>query len=364
MKKRIGIAALVIGVLIALVAFVSPTAPPVVSSPPPVAVATPSTNLPVPVVAVATVPTNPPVAPPPPAPVETNAPETNPPPVVAIVPAPETNPPPVVPVVSIPETNPPPIVIESSGPPVNGVRCSMVRNLLTDVFTNNLTDSSEAFYRIRAGYEYANLNGHQGTWWAGAKFYFRPQSWRDGLKEGTNVFASLLVPDFYAEIDHSAIPFTPTGGATVLADGVQVQAGFFWPWLNWRVKPAAGSDASELNFSIGPTAVGGVEEATSVSDFTMHWTRYGGVRLAASPDAFVEFTVGRSDDLGGFRRQLVGEIPIYRKARSDFRYVVRGLWNTSSSQNADIYEVALLVEFPFEALEHPSSFRDLIPFIK
>jgi hypothetical protein len=96
----------------------------------------------------------------------------------------------------------------------------------------------------------------------------------------------------------------------------------------------------------------------------LNWFGYGGVRLAASPDAFVEYTVGENEDMTGPHQQVVGEIPIYRKAGSDFRYVVRGLWNTSASQSKDIYEVAVMVEFPFEAIEHPSSFRDLIPFTK
>jgi predicted N-acyltransferase len=78
----------------------------------------------------------------------------------------------------------------------------------------------------------------------------------------------------------------------------------------------------------------------------------------------VEFTAGKNEGLNGLRDQVLGEIPIYRKARSDFRYVLRGVWNDASSQNGRFFEAAVLVEFPFEALEHPSSFRDLIPFIK
>jgi hypothetical protein len=366
MKKRIGIAALVVGVLIALAVFVHPPASSSVSSPQPVVVETPATNVPVATAAVASVPTNPAPVTPVPAPavsVETNAPETNPPPVAPVVPAPETNPAPAAPVVSIPATNPP-AAAEISASPTNRTSCSMVRNLLTDSFTNNLTDNQEIFYRFRAGYERADFGNAKNTWFLGAKFYYRPQSWRDGLKDGTNFFESLLVPDTLGEIEHTAIEITSDSGSPTTEDGVRIGAGFFWPWLDWRSKAADDRPDGELQFSLGPTVNGGVEENTTGSDPDMNWFDYGGVRLAASPDAFVEYTVGRNGDLTGLRRQLVGEIPIYRKARSDFRYVLRGVWNTSSSQNGNFFEAAVLVEFPFEALEHPSSFRDLIPFIK
>jgi hypothetical protein len=364
MKKRIGIAALVVGVLIALVVFVHPPAPPSVSSPPSV-VAIPATNPPVATVAVAPVLTNPPAVLPvliPAASVETNAPETNPPPAAPVVPAPETNIISAAPVVSIPATNPPPAA-EISTSPTNWPSCSMVRNLLTDTFTNNLTDNQEWFYRFRAGYERANFGNDKNTWFLGAKFYYRPQSWRDELKDGTNFIGSLLIPDTLAEIEHTAIEITSDSGRPTTEDGVRIGAGLFWPWLNWLSK-ATDCPSGELQFSVGPTMNGGVEENTTGSDPDMNWFYYGGVRLAASPDAFVEFTVGKNGDLAGLRRQIIGEIPIYRKARSDFRYVLRGVWNTSSPQNGNFFEAAVLVEFPFEALEHPSSFRDLIPFIK
>ena len=344
MKRRIGIAALVAGALVALAVFVSPSAP--------VAIAD-----------VASVPTNPPAVPPAPAPAETSAPETNLPPAAPIVTMPETNAVPAAPVVLIPDANPAPAAVEISGAPVNGVRCSMVRNLLTDTFTNNLTDNREWFYRFRAGYEMADFGNAKSTWYLGAKLYGRPQSWRDELRAGTNFIGSLLIPDTMAGVEHSAIEITDDSGNRATEEGVKVSAGFFWPWLDWRSEEAD-CPSGGLQFSLGPTVNGGVEENTTGSDPDMACFYYGGVRLSASPDAFVEFTVGRNGDLTGLRRQLVGEIPIYRKARSDFRYVLRGVWNTSTSQNGNFFEAAVLVEFPFEALEHPSSFRDLIPFIK
>ena len=240
----------------------------------------------------------------------------------------------------------------------------MVRNLLTDSFTNNLTDNQEFFYRFRAGYERADFGNSKSTWLLGANFYYRPQSWRDELKAGTNLFAALLVPDTFGEINHSTVEATDDFGKDTTTEGVRVEAGFFWPWLDWKSKPPADCPSGEIVLSLGPVVSAGVDQPVTGADPDIETTIYGGARLSASPDAFVQYTVGRDGGLQGLRRQLLGEIPIYRKSRSDFRYVLRGMWNTAPSQNHDILEVAVLVEFPFEALEHPSSFRDLIPFIK
>ena len=378
MKKRFGIAILVVGVIALLGVWMSPTkTPPPSPAPPPVAVAPapitptniPATNVvppaPAPTnVAVVSVPTN--------APVETNSPDTNPPPAVPIVVAPpETNAIPPAPVITnAPDTNPPPVVETFSASPTNSASttnvysCSMVRNLLTGSFTNNLTDNQEWFYRFRAGYERAAFGNAKNTWLLGIKLYYSPQSWRDDLEAGTNLFASLLVPDSFAVVEHAAIETLSDSGNPTTEDGVRVGVGFFWPWMNWYSKAPDDCPDGDLQFSLGPTVNGGVEESTTGPDMDMNWYGYGGVRLAASPDAFVEYTAGENGGLTGLHQQVVGEIPIYRKARSDFRYVLRGLWNTSVTQNKNIYEVAVMVEFPFEAIEHPSNFRDLIPFIK
>jgi hypothetical protein len=360
MKKRFGIAILVLGICSLLAYWISrPATPPPAPTPPP-----PPAEAPLPVVApVSNAPvvvppdTNPPAAPVPPPPVE-----TNPPPVV--VPPPDTNPPPAAPVVVAPETNPPATVIASAGPPVNGVHCSMVRNLLTDSFTNNLTDNQDLFYRFRAGYERGSFGNVKNTWYLGAKLYYRPQAWRDELKDNTNRIAALLIPDIFSTVEHASIETVDDSGNPVALDGVRVGVGMFWPWLNWHSKAPDNCPDGDLKLSAGPTVNGGVEENTTGSDPDLNWFGYGGVRLAFSPDAFVEYTVGTKEEIRGFHQQVVGELPIYRKGRSDFRYVVRGLWNTSVAQPRDIYEVAIMVEFPFEALEHPSNFRDLIPFIK
>jgi hypothetical protein len=372
MKKRFGIAILVVGVIALLGFWMSPTkTPPPSPAPQPVAEAPatitptniPATNVvpptPAPTnVAVVPVPTN--------APVVTNSPDTNPPPATPIVVAtPETNSIPVAPVVTnVPDTNPPPVVETFSASPTNAYSCSMVRNLLTDSFTNNLTDNQEWFYRFRAGYERADFGNAKNTWLLGIKLYYRPQSWRDDLKTGTNLIASLLIPDSFAVVEHAAIESLSDSGNPTTEDGVRVGVGFFWPWLNWCSKAPDDCPDGNLRFSLGPTVNGGVEESTTGSDMDLNWFGYGGVRLAASPDAFVEYAAGENGGLTGLHQQVVGEFPIYRKARSDFRYVVRGLWNTSATQNRDIYELAVMVEFPFEAIEHPSNFRDLIPFIK
>jgi hypothetical protein len=240
----------------------------------------------------------------------------------------------------------------------------MVRNLLTGSFTNNLTDNQELFYRFRAGYERGDFGNVKNTWYLGVKLYYRPQAWRDELKANTNRIAALLIPDTFASVEHSTVEELNDSGNPTAEEGVRVGVGMFWPWLNWRSKAPDNCPDGDIQFSLGPTVNGGVEEATTGSDPDLDWFGYGGVRLAASPDAFVEYTVGKNESFSGWQRRVEGEIPIYRKARSDFRYVLRGLWETSPSQTRDIYEVAVMVEFPFEALEHPSNFRDLIPFIK
>jgi hypothetical protein len=81
-------------------------------------------------------------------------------------------------------------------------------------------------------------------------------------------------------------------------------------------------------------------------------------------DAYVEYTVGKTDSLPGFRHQITAEFPIYHKAGSDVRWVVRGIWNTDYSSDKDVYGASVLAEFPFDALVHPSKFRDLVPFLK
>jgi hypothetical protein len=359
MKKRFGIAILVVGIFVALAALIaprktpppgSPVSQPVSETPPIIA---PTTNAvaesaPTNVVA-ASAPTNPPAAPVIPAPAATNISEAIPPPATPTNTAPDTS------------TS---SIVTNSAPPAKAASCSVIRNLLTGSFTNNLTDDQEFFYRVRAGFERADYGNTENTWFLGAKFYYRPQSWRDELKDGTNFFASLLVPDTLGGIDHSAIELVPDSGKPAVQEGVHAGVGFFWPWLNWHSKAPADCPDGALQFSIGPTINGGAEDTTSGSDPDLNWYRYGGVRLAASPDAFVEFTIGRNGDLPGVRQQVLGEIPIYRNHNSDFRYVLRGLWNapTSGGNGKSIFEGAILVEFPFEALEHPSKFINLIPF--
>jgi hypothetical protein len=367
MKKRIGIAVLLLGAIVLLAVWVNHTKTPSPTdnsnnsvSPP--AAETPSAIVPATnVVAETPPPTNPPVVPVTPAPVETNIQEP-----VPVVAAPEPNP-----VAAPPETNAvppapvaPAVVAENSVPPTNKPSCSFIRNLLTGSFTNNLTDNQEFFYRVRAGFERADYGNTENTWLLAAKFYYRPQSWRDELKDSTNFLASLLIPDTFGVIDHSAIELVPDSGKPTAEEGVHAGVGFFWPWLNWRSKAPDDCLDGAIQFSFGPTINGGAEDTTSGSDPDLNWSRYGGVRLAASPDAFVEFTIGRNGDLPGGRQQVLGEIPIYRNHNSDFRYVLRGLWNapTSGANGKSIFEAAILVEFPFEALEHPSKFINLIPF--
>jgi hypothetical protein len=361
MKKRIGIAILVLGVFALFAILIAPRK----TSPPPASPAPQPVSETAPAVAPASqpapeaVPTNPPAAPAAPAPVvETNPPEPTPPLAAPTAPAPENN------SVSIPPDNSTPTAVANSTPPAKKNSCSFIRNLLTGSFTNNLTDNQEFFYRVRAGYERAQYGNTESTWLLAAKFYYRPQSWRDELKGSTNFFMSLLVPDTLGVIDHSAIELVPDSGKPTAQEGVHAGIGFFWPWLNWRSKASDDCPDGAIQFSLGPTINGGVEETSSGSDPDLNWYRYGGLRLAASPDAFVEFTIGRNGDLPGVRQQVLGEIPIYRNHNSDFRYVLRGLWNapTSGGNGKSIFEAAILVEFPFEALEHPSKFINLIPF--
>jgi hypothetical protein len=368
MNRKNGIIALLfliglMGLLAVLVNQPKTVAPSPGSNPPPVVEAV-QTNAPVTNVIAELAPTNPPVVQATSLPVETNPPE-----------APETNLPPPAPILSAADTNSAPtnaitnavpetVITPNTTAPSRAAMRSIMGDFLSDSFTNDLTDNQEFFYRFRAGYEHASLGGGRDTWMAGVKFYYRPQSWRDELKEGTNFLGAALVPDALAEIDHSAIPYTPAGGKPTTAGGIRLNAGFYWPWLNWRPGATTNGSPGKIHFTLGPTVAGGLEETFSSADSDVHWTRYGGARLAANPDAFIEYSVGQSGGLPGLRRQVLAEFPLYRKTGSDFRYVVRGLWNSSSSQNNDFFEAAVMVEFPFEALEHPSSFRDLLPFGK
>ncbi|HTA94900.1 MAG TPA: hypothetical protein VK769_02130, partial [Verrucomicrobiae bacterium] len=153
MKKRIGIAALLLGVIVLFAVWVNHAKTPKPSDnssnsvSPPVAETPPAVVPPTNAVAETPLPTNPPVVPATPAPVETNIQEP-----VPVVATPEPNP-----VAAPPETNAVPpapvapvVVAENSVPPANKPSCSFIRNLLTGSFTNNLTDNQEFFYRVRA----------------------------------------------------------------------------------------------------------------------------------------------------------------------------------------------------------------------
>ncbi len=247
-------------------------------------------------------------------------------------------------------------------PPAPPKTYSTTPNLLSD----GTKKDEELFYRMRLGYEHAHFGGSEDTWRLGAKAYYQPQTRRNELKSQTNSWVAALIPDIYAEAGHAAIASTAAGGTPVIGNGVQFDAGAFWPVLAWNNKISWTTNASPrvLHFSFGPTAHAGLQVMTSGAHHDGELSRYGGARLAAGQDAFLEYTAGKTDGLPSLRHQVLAEFPIYQKEDSQLRYVFRGLWNTSSSPGKDILSASLVIEFPFDAVSHPSKFRDLVPFVK
>ncbi len=254
-----------------------------------------------------------------------------------------------------PESNPP-------VPPAETKTYSTTPNLLSD----GTTRDEELFSRARLGYEHAHFGGSKDTWRLGAQIYYQPKTWRNELKGQTNGLVAVLIPDVYADAGHAAVASTSAGGNPVIGDGLQFNAGAFWPWLTWsnNISWMTNGNSHELHLAFGPTAHAGVQVMTSGSQHDAELSRYGGVRLAAGTDAFIEYTVGKTDGLPGLRQQILAEFPIYQKDDSELRYVFRGLWNSPYSHGKDILSASLLIEFPFDAVTHPSKFRDLVPFVK
>ena len=222
------------------------------------------------------------------------------------------------------------------------------------------------FYRMRLGYDRTQFGRPGNTWHMGAQFNVRPQAW---YGQSPSTLETILIPDITAEIGHTGLATTTGSKRTdTSGDGVITDLNLFWPWLNWA---AVDDDASRTNspphkkFSFGPTAYGAFQELTSIDNAHPEWVRYGGLRFMFKHDAYVDYTFGRTDGLPGYRHQVTAEFPIYQKEGSDMRYVVRGFWNTDySSSHDDVYGISVLAEFPFDALVHPSKFRDLVPFLK
>lgn len=252
--------------------------------------------------------------------------------------------------------------IPKTNPPVAPKTYSTTPNLLPDVTAKD----EQRFYRLRLGYEHAHFGGGEDTWRLGANAYFQPQTRRNELKGQTNGWVAALIPDIYAEAGHAAMASTAAAGTPVIGNGVQFDVGAFWPLLQWNNQISWMTNASPrmLHFSLGPTAHAGLQVMTSGTQHDGELSRYGGARLAAGPDAFIEYTAGKTDGLPALRQQVLAEFPIYQKADSELRYVFRGLWNSSYSQGKDILSASLLIEFPFDAVAHPSKFRDLVPFVK
>lgn len=289
--------------------------------------------------------TNPPALPTTPAPSDTKLPDTT------------SAPPPPPPADTQPSDTPPQTIPITDAVQVTGVVTNVteVPNLMDDA---QARADQHVFYRFRLGYDHTQFGRGGDTWHLGAQFNVRPQAW---YGNSPSLMETLLVPDMTAEIGHAGIGTTvnkvPTTG-----DGVRTDLSLFWPWLNWGAGEPTDSLPSRWKVSLGPTAYGAYQQITSIDVSEPDWERYGGVRLMLNHDAFVEYTVGKTDSLPDRRYQLTAEFPIYQRAGSDVRYVVRGMWNSAYNSDKDLWGVSLLVEFPFNTLEHPSKFRDLLPF--
>jgi len=229
-------------------------------------------------------------------------------------------------------------------------------------YTAEMAANRDYSLRFRAGYQHANHGDNNDTVWLSAKFSANGDSWRQ--RAGKNAW---LVPDADAEFSHQDLAKKSTGANAGSAEGVRLEASLFWPWQLWTL--AVGGRTNDfcpyggpLALALGPTVNGGFDElfdGTSPQLFS-----HGGARLTINRDGFIEYTFGGAENLGGVRQQLVGELPLYRSRDGRVRYVVRGVWDHTTGNQADLVQGAFLVEMPLAFLATPSQWNDLIPFRK
>jgi hypothetical protein len=225
------------------------------------------------------------------------------------------------------------------------------KNFYSQDFTTNGCSSPDYYFALRAGYEHAGYGDNSDTWYAGIKFYARPDKLRQ--QAGKNAW---LVPDADAELAHHFLA-KPDGTANPGSDeGLRLRASFYWSWVNWTTKVLARENcacpfAQPLHFAFGPAFTTGFDKSFDGSGF--RFARYGGARLSVNRYAFVQYAFGRTDGFGGHNQELIGELPFYVSRDGQIRGVIRGEWCRGSSGAPDYYQLGAFAEMPLALLLHP-----------
>jgi len=223
-------------------------------------------------------------------------------------------------------------------------------------------NSTNYYFRFRAGYEHINYRDNNDSFTLGVKFYAHGDDLR--ARAGKNGW---LIPDFTAEMSYHLVPKPDLDAHPGTQAGTSVRANFFWPWLHWDLKNAARANAvcplcRPLVLGLGPVGEIGYDRLWNSSDYRL--ARYLGARLTFNRDGFIEYTAGGTDGLAGTRQQLTAELPVYTSRDGEVRYVLRGQWNRAEYVQPDVLSGGLFVEMPFGTLIKPSKWGDLVPFLK
>jgi hypothetical protein len=225
-----------------------------------------------------------------------------------------------------------------------------------------LDEKADYHFSVRAGYLHSGYGNDRDTFYGGLKFYAHPTELR--AKAGK---LGLLVPDATVEISHQPLRRRDDADQPGVGNGVQFRADIYWAWVNWTSKffareNCACSFAKPMNITIGPVATLGFDKTFEGSGF--RFARYGGARLTINRYAFLEYTLGRTDGIGTWSQQFLGEIPFYISHDEQVRYVLRGEWMRGSRREPDFYQVGAFVEMPMGLVFRPREWHSLVPFTK
>jgi hypothetical protein len=226
---------------------------------------------------------------------------------------------------------------------------------------NLFNSSSDYYFAIRGGYEHSGYINDRNAWYAGIKFYARPDDLRARL--GKNAW---LVPDAEVEFSHQVLPRAEHSAKDGLGDGIQLRADAYWNWVHWTTYAFARENspcayACPWTFTLAPLFETGFQKTFEGSAFRSD--RYFGARFAINRYAFVQYVFGRTDGFGRVREEALGELPISISHDSQVRYVLRGEWERGDRNYPSFYEAGVFVEMPLGLLVHPRDWHDLIPFV-
>ena len=282
------------------------------------------------------------------------------------------------------------------------------------------TDVSEdgihqLFRSLRVGYESVEFDDTSSGVWYSLFCYGRMERSRERWEKvvpraedgpidrrSLSYLTLKLIPDYYLEISHSKIPFSDEERKGKLNDGetqddgeaeheaqdevqgiergARLRTGLYWPWGEWKtsapkfVEGFREPSDGKLKISVGPTIWGGVEKEfhnmkVGEKEYYEHdllYHYYGGIRMANTPESFLELTVGESKALEGTRLQLLFEAPLFAVEKPKARVYLRTLWNWSitESDDEDLLTFTVLAQIPFsEAARIPRALLDSLPFV-